>query len=48
MKTQNNLKKSRKRDILLILLLLGNTKSVEPGYNELGLRGTSPVASDIL
>ena len=23
-------------------------KSVEPGYNELGLHGTSPIASDIL
>jgi len=28
--------------------LLGNIKTVEPGNNELGLRGTSPVASDIL
>jgi hypothetical protein len=31
-----------------IQTLLGNIKSVEPGYNELGLRGTSPIASDIL
>ena len=51
MKTQKKTsKKPRKRDIILIKYkhLWENVKSVEPVYNELGLHGTSPIASDIL